>query len=167
MRTKIDKIIHPTQIYSVHKKRKLFFLSKSVLTLINIGPSSYLYAFFYKNCRLLVHADIRCIYPIFFCFHTWSYILCHTQVYIDFFSLLLIVFYGYFSHFYNNKTGKHVCFIESSVYTFKREKKENKRISLNYRPRAHLISLLALTRLLLECHCMFLHYELIDVFSIL
>ena len=49
MRTKIDKIIHPTQIYSVHKKRRLFFLSKSVLTLINIGPFSYLYAFFTKT----------------------------------------------------------------------------------------------------------------------
>ena len=49
MRTKIDKIIHPTQIYSFHKKRKLFFLPKSVLILINIGPFSYLYAFFLQK----------------------------------------------------------------------------------------------------------------------
>ena len=44
MRTKIEEIIHPTQIYSFYKKRKLCFLPKSVLILINIGLI-YLYFF--------------------------------------------------------------------------------------------------------------------------
>ena len=65
------KLFIPLKFTDFIRKKKLFFLPKSVLTLINIGPFSYLYAFLLQKlpttgtCRHWVHLPyIRLIFSL-------------------------------------------------------------------------------------------------------